>query len=241
MDFEIKLLELTRDRQRLMIEEFRTQLSQYPLEFQQNLAELHEGGFLNFDDLFLEQTTLQRIMLAEHLVRRGRDPQFISSLLMWQEFEEFIEAVLSRNAYHAVKHFVFKSRLGRREIDILAWNEAWIIAIDCKHWSRNLTQSRMKHAAAAQAQRANALAGRPELLQRRGVACLELPLMPVILSLVDPHDQIVDGVPIVAVSKFASFLHEVSPYDASLKTYAVRPESTQRSLQSFRPDTEPKA
>jgi Holliday junction resolvase-like predicted endonuclease len=221
-----------------MIEEFRNQLSQYGLDLHETLAELHEGGFLNFNDLFLEQSTLQRIMLAEHLIRRGRDPQLISSLLLWQEFEDFIETALSRNAYHAVKRFVFKSRLGRREIDILAWNEMWILVIDCKHWSRNLTKSRMRHVAAAQAQRANALAGRPELLQNEGVARLDLPMVPVILSLVESSDQIVKGVPIVAVSKFASFLHEFSPYDAALKTFTIRREPTQRSLQLF---GEPKA
>jgi len=238
LDFEIKLLQLTRDRQRVMIEEFQNQLSQYGFDLQETLAALNAEGFLSFNDLFLEQTTLQRIMLAEHLIRRGRDPQLISSLLLWQEFEEFIETALSRNAYHAVKRFIFKSRLGRREIDILAWNEMWILAIDCKHWSRNLTKSRMRHVAAAQAQRARALAGRPELLEREGVTRLDLPMVPIILSLVDPRDQIVEGVPIVAVSKFASFLHEISPYDASLKTFTIKREPAQSSLQLFR---EPKA
>jgi hypothetical protein len=233
LEIKTKLLQLTRTKTRIPMEELHKELPLPRERLHIFLTELSDGGILHFNDGLIEQDSIQRLTLAEELIRKGRDPELVSRLLLWQEFEEFIETALDRNEYCARKHIVFKSSLGKREIDILAWNNLWILVIDCKHWSRNLSHARLRAAAEAQAERARALAHRPDILMKRGVRRLDVPLIPVIISLSETRKHVIEGIPIVTVSRFASFLHEASPYDPSFKTFTVMQEPTQRSILSI--------
>jgi len=164
----------------------------------------------------------QRITLAEQLIHNGGDPKKISRFLGWQEFEDFTEHTFSANSFHTVKHFVFKSQNGRREVDILAWNDTLMLAVDCKHWVRGLSTGRMRDAARAQIERVVSLANRPDLLKRIKVDHTEKrSIMPVILTLGDLRERIVEGVPIVSVSKLLSFIYGVSPVDDGIKRIPV--------------------
>ena len=231
--FGIKLLKLTRTRRRLTISKLQIDLSLTEEELHILLVQLRDKGLLSLGTEVVEQNSTQRLALAEELIRDGRDSRLVSQQLLWQEFEEFIETALYTNGYRARKHVVFNSHLGRREVDVLAWNDVWILVIDCKHWSRNLTHARLRAAAKAQAQRADALAAKPHILQKQGIRRLDAPLLPLILSLGESRDNIIDGIPIVAISEFASFLHEASPYDSSFKTFTVKHEPAQRTLLSM--------
>ena len=229
----IKLLKLTRTRRRLSISKLQNELRLTEDELSIFLVQLRDEGLLSFSKDVMEQNSTQRLALAEKLIRDGRDSRLVSQQLLWQEFEDFIETALYTNGYHAKRHVIFNSRLGRREVDVLAWNDAWILVIDCKHWSRNLTHARLRDAAKAQAQRAEALAAKPHILQRHGIRGPDTPLVPLILSLGEARESIIDGIPIVAISEFASFLHEASPYDSSFKTFRIKQEPTQRTLLSI--------
>jgi hypothetical protein len=94
----------------------------------------------------------------------------------------------------------------------------FLLSIDCKHWSRGLSPSRMRHATEAQAERTQALANRPELLAKHGIKPDEQrKLLPMLLSLGHPRERMVDGVPVVPVSMLISFLSGVSPVDSGLR------------------------
>ena len=227
----IKLLQLTKRKLRISLEDVQKESGIQNLEAE--LQALKDRELIRFDSEFLEISPRQRIMLAESLVRNGSDVQQVSRLLGWQEFEEFVEAALDESGFRSVRHLVFKSNVGRREIDVLAWNAVWILAVDCKQWSSAHTHSRMKRAAEAQIERARALSERPEIMQRRGMSRLELPLVPIILTLGEPRERLLVGVPIVGLSKFSSFLQEASPYAAGLLTFHVQTTSIQRSLPSY--------
>ena len=230
---EIKLLQLTRRQMRISVEDLRKEMPAESLDAE--LGSLQERGIVNLNHEFLELSSRQRVMLAEELVRTGRDVQQVSRLLAWQEFEEFVETALDQSGFQSIRHLVFKSKVGRREIDILAWNAVWILIVDCKHWSRALAYSRMKNAAEAQVERARALAERPEIMQRHGISRTDLPMVPIILTLGEPRDRIIGRVPIVAVSKFSSFLQEASPYADGILTIQVQSRSKQTSLLSHIP------
>ena len=175
--------------------------------------------------------TAQRMRLAEQLVHEGHDPRKVTHALDWKEFEAFAGASLELNGLQTAKHIVFKSRIGRREIDLLAWNDTLLLVIDCKHWSRGLSHSRARQVAQAQVERTKALAERHDLLERRGIRnCEGRFLMPTILCLTEPGEGIVDGVPIVAVSKLISFLYGVSPMDENLRSIPVTPQAEQTTL-----------
>lgn len=227
-----KILQLTKRQMRISVEDVRKELGTGSVE--EELDSFKQRGLISLNREFLEVTSRQRVMLAESLVRTGQDAQQVSRLLAWQEFEEFVETALDQSGFHSVRHVIFKGKAGRREIDLLAWNDVWILVVDCKHWSR-LTRSRMKTAAEAQVERARTIGERPEIMQRRGILRVDLPLVPLILTLGEPRDKLIGGVPIVSLSKLSSFLQEASPYLDGFLTLHIQNRSKQSSLYSHIP------
>jgi Holliday junction resolvase-like predicted endonuclease len=228
---EIRILELTRGGRRISTDELADSLHIGLERLNQKLDVLSEKKAVSYSEGMVEMSNSQRIMLAEQLIHSGYDPQKVSRFLEWQEFEQFVGETLERNGFRTIKHLVFKSRIGRREIDLLAWNDSFLLAIDCKHWLRGLSPSRSRQVASAQAERSQALAERLDTLKKHGVSNAEKhSLMPMILCLVDPRESIVNGVPIVAVSKLISFLYGVSPIDEKLRRIPVKVETGQSLL-----------
>ena len=228
VDLRLKLLELTNSSPAVSLNE----LSALPRSgLDQVIVELEESGLATLSDGVLTMNCKQRVKLAEQLIHSGIDAKKVSRFLGWREFENFAEHILSENDFSTCKHLVFKSSAGRREIDILAWNDTFTLAVDCKHWLRGLSSGRMKEAAEAQVERATALARRPELLHR-----LKIPrvngrsIIPVILALGELRDRLVDGVPIVSVSKLLSFIYDVSPIDSNLKRIRLLDSASQSRL-----------
>jgi Holliday junction resolvase-like predicted endonuclease len=217
-DLEIKLLELTRKVRTVELAELAEKLRMSIGSLSAQISTLQQDGLISTHDSSIQLDDYQRILLAEHLIQKGRDPHRVSRFLEWQEFEDFAARTLERNGFHTAKHVVFKSDVGRREIDLLAWNDMLLLSIDCKHWLHGLSPSRMRHATDAQVERTRALANRPELIAKHGVKHVERRrLLPMLLSLGHPRERIVDGVPIVPVSMLMSFLGDVSPVDGELR------------------------
>jgi hypothetical protein len=227
-NLQLKLLELTSKSRAVNVADLGA-TQQVSLDTKLNT--LRERGLVSLSDGVLRMDSRQRMMLAEHMIHNGGDPKKISRLLAWQEFEDFTEHTFSANAFHTVKHFVFKSKTGRREIDILAWNDTLTFAVDCKHWLRGLSTARMRNAVGAQIQRVVSLANRPDLLKRLKVDRAERrSIIPVILALGDLRERIVDGVPVVSVSNLLSFIYGVSPVDDSMKRIPVSDLGAQSRL-----------
>ena len=195
------------------------------------LENLHEKRLLTFSNWTIEQSSLQRILLAEDLVIGGCDPQKVAQILGWQEFEKFVEIAFEKSGFRALKHLIIK--LGhhtRREIDVLAWNQSLTLAIDCKHWIKaGMSQPRLRRAADAQAKRVAALARRPEILCRYGLDDPEKrSIMPILLVLREGETRESDGVPIVPISKLADFLGELSPFETAFRLIPVRSDGQTR-------------
>lgn len=227
VDFRLKLLELTQSHSAVDVKDLGV-LAQASLE--EKLAVLDKSGLVTISDRVLSMNGRQRAMLAEQLMHEGLDPKRVTRHLGWQEFENFAEHVLTENGFYTRKHLVFKSSAGRREIDILAWNDTFTLAVDCKHWLRALTPGRIREAVQAQIERAIALAERPELLYRLKVTHPEArSIIPVILALGESHDRLIDGVPVVSVSRLLSFIYGVSPVNGSVRRIRV-PDLKRRQL-----------
>jgi hypothetical protein len=200
------------------------------VDLKQKLAALSRNGLVTFSDGVLSMDDRQRVMLAEQLIHSGSDPKKVSRFLAWQEFENFVEHVLEENGFSTRKHLIFRSGARRREIDILAWNDTFMLAVDCKHWLKGLTAGRMREAAEAQIERATALARRPELLFRLKVSHpVGRSVTPVILALGELRERLIDGVPIVSVSKLLSFIYGLSPIDGGVRRIRV-PDLRHRQL-----------
>lgn len=229
---ELTLLELTKSRRRIAVEEVAEHAHILDMELlEKRIEQLSQDGFVASAQGIVELDSERRMMIAERLISTGCDPKRISRLLDWQEFEAFAAAFLVRNGFGIVKHFVFKTRGGRREIDLIAWNDTFLLAIDCKHWLRGLSPSQSRKMVQAQSERASALAERPDLLKRRGVDNVEKRwIMPAIFCLGDAREPIIDGVPVVAVSKLISFLYGVSPVDERIRMIPIKAQINQSTL-----------
>jgi Holliday junction resolvase-like predicted endonuclease len=228
---EIRLLELTRATHRTTLNQLAEQLHIQPIKLAREIEDLAERKLVSRAHESLQIDTAQRMMLATELIYTGRDPQQVSRFLEWQEFETFAAECLERNEFRTIKHLLFMSRIGRREIDLLAWNDSFLLAIDCKHWMRSFSPSISRRVAHAQAERVEALAGRVEILKRHGVEKAEKRvLIPVILCLSEPRARIVDGIPIVQMSRFISFLSGISPIDEGLRWIPIGPQREQSLL-----------
>jgi hypothetical protein len=227
VDFRLKLLELTQSHSAVDMKDLCV-LPQASLE--EKLDVLDKNGLVTISNRVLSMNSQQRAMLAEQLIHEGVDPKRVTRNLGWQEFENFAEYMLTENRFYTRRHLIFKSSAGRREIDILAWNDTFTLAVDCKHWLKALTPGRIREAAQAQIERAAALAERPELLYRLKVTHPEgRSIIPVILALGEPHERLVDGVPVVSVSKLLNFIYGVSPINGSIRRIRV-PDLNRRQL-----------
>jgi len=227
VDLGLKLLELTGSRPALSLNDLGS-LNQVDSA---QLARLTEKGFVRISDGALIMDNRQRVTLAEQLIHNGIDPKRVSRFLVWQEFEEFAEHLLRENRFTTHRHLIFTSLKGRREIDIFAWSDTLMLAVDCKHWLRGWARKRIGDAAKAQVERVNALAGKPQLLYRLKVPHPEgRSIIPVILALGDAREKMIDGVPIVSVSKLMSFIYGVSPIDGALARIQVATPRSQSCL-----------
>jgi Holliday junction resolvase len=222
-DFRLKLLELTSQSREISAGELAQQARVSNGTLISEIEELRKKGFATYGHGRLSLDSCQRVMLAEHLIHAGRDPQKISKHLRWQEFESFSLRALEENGFQATKHLILKTRSGRREIDVLAWNDNFLLAIDCKHWLRGLSTSRLNAAVRAQADRAEALAAKPMLLIKLGVTRLSRRrIAPIIFTLGNPLQTVVGQVPIVSISKLVSFLYGISPADERYLSFPVK-------------------
>ena len=213
---QLALLRVTGQGKAVSYEEF-LERSRQPNIVRATINTLAEEGMVSITNGFLNMNNSQRMALAEELIHAGSDPVKVSRVLEWQEFEDFANDTLLGNGFQCLKHFVFKSSLGRREIDILAWNDNFALAIDCKHWRRGMVGRRMGLAAKAQAERTSALANRPELLARAKMRSVQgRTIIPLILTMGDVHYGTFEGVPIVPISKLVNFLYGVSPMDQGI-------------------------
>jgi hypothetical protein len=212
-----------RHNHELTLEELARELRGEPLSLIEKIERLAGQGLVSYSQEKLELDARQRILLAEQLIHGGRDPEKVSRFLGWQEFENFSISTFEDNGFRTLKHLIFKTRVGRREIDILAWNDTLLFAVDCKHWLRGLSMGRIADAAHAQVERTKALAERPDILSRSGVNHLEKrSIMPAVFALGDPRQRVVDGVPVVSVSKLLSFLYGISPVDDRFRSFHVK-------------------
>jgi Holliday junction resolvase-like predicted endonuclease len=224
-------LEATRERPTIELKEFADRLQTTLDKLNARMADLAKTRVITLRQGIVEVDTSQRMRLAERLIHEGRDPQKVSRFLRWQEFEEFGEQTLRQNGFRTVKHVVFKGRAGKREIDLLAWNDTLLLAIDCKHWVRGISPSQARNVAQAQIERAEALAKRFDLLNKFGVSRAESRyIVPVLLCLGIPRQRIVDGVPVVGVSELISFLYGISPIDETLRRIPIKLRSAQLLL-----------
>jgi hypothetical protein len=156
-----------------------------------------------------------RMKLAVLALQSGTDIEMISKCLSWQDFEAFASRLLNLSGFISECNLNF-SKPSRMQIDVVGINyeSKLAIVVDCKHWKRNNLSSISSYAR-KQAQRTSVL-----LLQiRKKVSCA----IPIILTLYPMDIRLVDGVPVVPIVKFNSFIKDVPLYISKIKVISANP------------------
>src|SRR5947209_13050357 len=93
----------------------------------------------------------ERALLALTLCRLGEPPELVSTSLDWREFEGFCAGLLKSSGFE-VREDV-RLRMPTAQIDILAEGPSFVLSVDCKHWSRLMSNAGLEKITAAQLRR----------------------------------------------------------------------------------------
>jgi len=151
--------------------------------------------------LFSKADKMKLAMLA---LQRGCDIESISKSVSWKDFEALGSEILSLCGY-LTRTNIRLSKPRRIEIDVIGVNQKLAIVADCKHW-RRYSISSISSYAEKQAQRTKILL---KAKGRTKQGCIARGI-PIILTLYSMDVEFIDGVPIVPISKFKSFIEDVS-------------------------------
>ncbi|MEM2758824.1 MAG: hypothetical protein QXV26_05650, partial [Candidatus Methanomethylicia archaeon] len=165
-------------------------------------------GFIDFDGI-LSIKVKDRLKLAYYAIGLGIDVKRVSKFLNWREFENLCFEVLKTFDYSVYKNVRFKIDSKRFELDLIGFKIPYVICLDCKHWSINRPSI---------IERAIKLHNDKTLLFSKVFRSLfnldfngKIYFIPVIVTLLDESSGIYNGLPVVSIFKFNSFLNEL-PY-----------------------------
>lgn len=185
----------------------------------QNVLDLAKNSLLkNIGGGNIEVSEGQRMNLIIYALREGADLERICRALGWGEFEDLAALVLEQNGYRTKKHFRFKGPTRRYEIDVVGIKEPRILSVECKRWKRSWRTAATVDVVRMQVERTRALEKYlPEPKDRLKVAeWKEVKLMPVVITLSDTPLKIFNGVPVIPIFHFNSFLNEMQAYSDEL-------------------------
>jgi len=148
--------------------------------------------------LFDLEDRINVVMLA---LRLNASIEEVTSVLNWKDFEILTSNILEENGYKVARNVRLKQNRCRLEIDVVGRKyingKCIALVIDCKHWSY-ITGAALKVIVKKQVRRASMLV---EYDNSIDIA------LPIILTLRD-IPMLIDGVPIIPISRLRSFLYE---------------------------------
>ena len=141
------------------------------------------------------------ISLAVQAIKDGASFNEVFNIVRWQDFENFIEMILSEYGYKTFRNYRLKKP--RIEVDILALRKSYALLIDCKQWHKILGPSNLSSIVTRQVERAKIILSHDKKLLK-GII-----LVPVIVTLFPSNQKYFNGVPIVSCDVLKSFVSEV--------------------------------
>jgi predicted transcriptional regulator len=162
---------------------------------------LIELGYLSKSADYIKAGYTSFIMSSILALKLGADLNEVYSIVDWRDFESFIEMTLLEYGYTTFKGFRLKKP--RLEVDVLALKEYFGLVVDCKHWHKTISSSTLNSIVQRQIKRAKIILSKENCLLGKRF------LVPVIVVLYPSPIKFLDGVPIVPVEMFKSFVGEI--------------------------------
>jgi hypothetical protein len=160
-------------------------------------------------------TKADRMKLSLLALQKGCDIESISRSLSWKDFEALTSEILVLNGY-STKTNVHFSIPRRMQIDVIGANNNLAIVADCKHWKR-YSLSSISAYVEKQIRRTKILCR-----ARKRIRYNISQAIPIILTLYSMDVKLIDGVPIVPISKFKSFIEDVSLYLSEIRVISTK-------------------
>ena len=136
-----------------------------------------------------------KLQLALLLIKHGFPIDEISVALNWRDFEGLAAEILNHNDFAVIKNMILTKP--RMEIDVIGIKLGIAMLIDCKHW-KQYSYSSLKTAVEKQIERTKQYVAKTQ----GSIA------VPVIVTLYKDKIDFIEGVPIVPIFQFDSFIHE---------------------------------
>ncbi|MEM3713730.1 MAG: restriction endonuclease [Nitrososphaeria archaeon] len=162
------------------------------------IKQIMNDGYLNLENNVLRVDPLSIII---YLIRHGVDIEEFCGVIEWNDFEEFIKKILEEYGFRTLRSFRLKKP--RLEVDILALKKDFGLVVDCKQWRKTLSPSALNSIVMKQVERAKIILLKEKVLLQNKF------LVPIVVTLYPQPTKFVDGVPIVPVERFKSFVSEV--------------------------------
>ncbi len=162
-----------------------------------------------------ELRDLSPVQLAIEYISRGGDPERISALLTWRDFEEFVSRTMELVGMDIARGIRAPPPRGF-EIDVLGVEHisGFSIAVDCKHWSR--VRGLSKAARDMEKRVSKALSRCTILLSHLPTFYRARHLYPLIVTLRDPQIRYLGRVLIVPIYRFRDLLLRFREYAEEL-------------------------
>ena len=137
-----------------------------------------------------------RLKTAIELLKHGNPTDQVSEALNWKDFEGMVAEILSSKDFAVIKNLTLTKP--RMEIDVVGMRLGVAMLIDCKHWKR-YSRSALATAVAKQVKRTMHYVSKTS-----GAIAV-----PAIVTLYKDSVSFIDGVPVVPVFQFSSFVDEL--------------------------------
>ena len=156
---------------------------------------LTKNNFCTFENSFYYFESGAKLKIALNMLENGFPIDEISESLDWKDFEGLTGEILSSKNFAVIKNMMLTKP--RMEIDVVGIRLGVAMLIDCKHWKR-YSSSSLTAAVSKQIERTKQYVAKTE----GSVA------VPVIVTLYQDKIDFIDGVPIVPIFQFSSFVDE---------------------------------
>lgn len=185
------------------------------------LKKLQNDGLINVKKGIIDADSLQRLKMAVKAISLGADPEYVSSFLQWQEFEDIVAVASAWNSYSVTKNLRFKYMGRMWEMDIVACKKPIALCLDCKHWLRGMSPASLKKIVEEQTQRTFALSQfLPNLsVKMECISWESVSFVPAVLSLIPSRFKFYDNVSIVSILQFQDFLSQLPAHLHSIKHF----------------------
>ncbi|TFG31863.1 hypothetical protein EU527_11450 [Candidatus Thorarchaeota archaeon] len=182
-------------------------------------------GLLETPDGTFHLERERRIDLAMMAVEQGADIAEVVKVMTWKDFEGLVARILIENGFHCTESFRRRGSSTRQgmEIDVIGIRGRLGLSVDAKMWSiRGGKSTALCTAAEKQKERTYNLTTQLEGLSQKihSMKKGEYEFIPIIVTWLVEEVEMHEGVPVVPVFKFNSFILNFEQYQDLMVSYS---------------------